>query len=350
MKIPAHVMALTLLLMLPVSAFALGTETFGNAPAVKQPEWADGVIDVVNLKSRVYSKWVNGNESFYYQGNAEALSEALRAFAAVKDEVRQLILMPGAGKTHTFQSKPIEFHWQLHVPSGLYKARAATHRQHAVMTVYLSGVKPRPLDRKQVEPWLGDLDRDSFQVREKATEELQKLGNDAKPFLRAALKTDLVLEARRRIESLLERLRDLDVSDLEIPKGVAVVTVDGLLAVHLQGLNSANIYVGSMAMMDLSRLESFSDKIVPALTGMLAKDKNEYLRRIAAGCLGHIGMAAKSAVPMLKQGLDDPDDNVRAAFQAALEQLENAKADPGREERIRREHLIQKQINEVKNR
>ena len=348
MKIPANVMALTLLLMLPVSVFALGTETFGNAPAVKQPEWADGVIDVVNLKSRVYSHWVNGNESFYYQGNAEALSEALRAFAAVKDEVRQLILMPGAGKTHTFRSKPIEFHWQLHVPSGIY--REATQRKHAVMTVYLSGVKPRPLDRKRVEPWLGDLESDSFQVREKATEELQKLGNDAKPFLRAALKTDLALETRRRIESLLERLRDLDVSDLEIPKGVAVVTVDDLLAVHLQGLNSANKHVASMAMQDLSRLASFSDKVVPALTGMLAKDKNEYLRRIAAGCLGHIGIAAKPAAPMLKQGLDDPDANIRATFQAALEQLENAKADPGRDERLRRERLIQKQIDEFKNR
>src|SRR5205085_2599004 len=122
MKTVAGTAVVALLFALPATVLALATETFGNAPAVKQPDWAEGVIDVVNLQSRVYSHWVNGNENFYYRGNAQALNEALRKYAAVKDDVRQLILLPGSGKTQTFKGKPIDFDWQLHVPSGIYKA------------------------------------------------------------------------------------------------------------------------------------------------------------------------------------------------------------------------------------
>src|SRR5215471_11725946 len=136
MKITAAMTFVILFLGLPEVALALGMETFGNAPAVKQPDWAEGILDVVNLKSRVYSQWVNGNENFFYRGNGQALNEALRKYAAVKDDVRQLILLPGAGKTQTFHRKTIDFDWKFHVPSGIY--RAVTKRKHAEMTVYLN--------------------------------------------------------------------------------------------------------------------------------------------------------------------------------------------------------------------
>ena len=52
------------------------------------------------------------------------------------------------------------------------------------------------------------LGSDQFQVREKATRELQKLGADAAPALQLALfKQSLSLEARRRIEDLLSKLK-----------------------------------------------------------------------------------------------------------------------------------------------
>src|SRR5258705_506701 len=139
MKKSIRTAVVLLVLALPATVLALAMETFGNAPVGKQPDWAEGVVDVVNLKSRVYSYWVNGNENFFYRGNAEALNAALRQCAAVKSDVRQVILLPGAGKTHSFERKPIDFNWQLHVPSGIYKAMS--RRQHAVMTVYISGLK-----------------------------------------------------------------------------------------------------------------------------------------------------------------------------------------------------------------
>src|SRR5262245_15341995 len=206
MKTVASSAVVTLLLVLPPRILALGMETFGNAPAAKQPDWAEGILEVVNLKSRVSSQWVNGNENFFYRGNAQTLNEALQKYAAVKDDVRQLILLPGSGQTQTFARKPVPYDWQLHVPSGIYKAVAK--KSHAVMTVYVNATKPHgKLDRKQIEKWLGDLNSDAFQTREKAGQELEKLGSNAKPFLREALKAKPGVEARRRIEALLEKLR-----------------------------------------------------------------------------------------------------------------------------------------------
>jgi hypothetical protein len=347
MKIVASVALVILFLALPATVLALGMEKFGNAPVGKQPEWAEGIVDVVNLKSRVYSWWVNGNENFFYRGNAQDLNEALRQYAAVKDEVRQLILLPGSGKTSTFDRKPVEFDWQLHVPSGIY--RAASKRKHAVMTVYVNALKPRaPKDRKQIDQWLADLNDDSFQKREKAKQELQKVGNDAKPFLREALKAQPPLEARRRIEALLDKLRDFDVSDLEIPKGLTIVTVDDLLAVHFKGLKDPDRTVSGMAIQDLSRFSPYSDKVVPAITEMLKKDKHEWVRRVAAGCLSSIGVNAKSALPELKKGLEDPDVSIRKTFQPAIEQIENAREQPGEAAELKRKLSIRKEINELK--
>src|SRR5262249_49530487 len=147
-------------------------------------------------------------------------------------------------------------------------------------------------------------------------QELQNLGNDGKPFLRQALKARPAPEARRRIESLLEKLRDFDVTDLEIPKGITVVSVDELLAVHLQGLKEKDSTICSMAIQDLSALVPFSDQIVPALAEMVKKEKNEYIRRVAAGCLARVGFKAKPAVLALKEGLGDADANIRNTFQS----------------------------------
>lgn len=295
MKIVAR-LAVLLLLALPVTVLALGTESFGNAPVANQPDWAVGVVDVANSKARVYSQWVNGNENFFFRGNAQALNEAIAKFVAVKDKVRELVLLPGTGETHTFDRKPIAFDWQLHVPSGIYKAVAK--KDHAVLTVYINGTKPREVaNRKVVENWLRDLDDPAFTVREKAMQELEKQGNDAKPLLRAALKAQPGLETRRRMEKLLEKLRSFDVTDLEIPSGITVIGVERLLAIHLKGLNDPDPHVASQSIYELSRLILFNDDVMPSLTDMLKKDKNEYLRRVTASCLARVGVLAKPALP-----------------------------------------------------
>jgi RNA polymerase sigma factor (sigma-70 family) len=62
-------------------------------------------------------------------------------------------------------------------------------------------------DSKQIGRLIGDLDSERFEVRQKAMEELGQLGEHAEPALRAALAAKPPLEARKRIDELLERIR-----------------------------------------------------------------------------------------------------------------------------------------------
>jgi hypothetical protein len=331
------VCAAVLLLALPATALAESFESFGNAPLNRRPGWADGVLDVANLRSRVYTLWQGLAEmpTFFYQGDGRALNEAIGKFAAVKAS-RQLVLLPGRGKTHSFARKPIDFDWQLHLPTG----------KHAVLTAYVNAEAPRGrVDRKKAARWVADLDDDSFQTREAASRELEKLGAAAKPLLRETLKGRPSPEVRRRIGALLAKLKGFDAGDLEVPDGVPVVTANELLQARLKALSGSD---ETGAMYGLVELAPYSDKVVPALTARLAKGKGEYVRRAAADCLGRIGAGARSALPALKEGLGDPDRNVRAAFQAAIDRIEKARQEPGWAEEVKKRRAILKDLDEWK--
>src|SRR5262249_54349621 len=149
------------------------------------------------------------------------------------------VLLPGLGKTHSFERKPIDFNWQLRVPVGRYLA--ANRSENAVLTVYVNVERPRaPLDRKKAAKWVAELNDDSFEAREAATRELEKLGAAVRPLLSEALKGRPAPEARRRIVALLEKLKGTHAGDLDVPPGVTVVTPTDLLAKHFEGLKAAD--------------------------------------------------------------------------------------------------------------
>jgi len=302
------VIAATLLLALPAAAVALATETFGNAPVVRQPEWSDGVLEAINLESRVYSYWVNGNENFFYRGNSRALNEALRKFAVVKGETHVVILMPGPGNTNSFQGQAINFDWQLHVPSGIYKA--VTKKSECILTIHIVQPPSVPaVERKQIDVWVAELNDDKFAVRDKATQELAKLGPAIKPVLREALKsTSLTAEGRRRIEALLDKMASIALADIETPKGVKLADPTDLVVQNLDGLKHPDTYQRSHAVQELGSLADYSDKVTPALGKTLKNDKDEHVRRCAAAALAHIGGKARPALSVLKEGLTDQDD------------------------------------------
>jgi WD40 repeat protein len=83
---------------------------------------------------------------------------------------------------------------------------AAAPRQ----TVSLLEARLRPVSTvspKRTASLLADLDSDVFEVRQKATAELEKLGESVGPVIRRALEGKPALEARRRLEGLLHKLR-----------------------------------------------------------------------------------------------------------------------------------------------
>lgn len=62
-------------------------------------------------------------------------------------------------------------------------------------------------DGKRVARWIAHLSSDGFEQRQLAADQLERLGELSAPALRAALTAKPPLEARRRIEQLLAKLR-----------------------------------------------------------------------------------------------------------------------------------------------
>jgi hypothetical protein len=80
-------------------------------------------------------------------------------------------------------------------------------------TQFLSGrLRPvpglAPQQREQLTAWVRDLDDGQFQRRERATRELARLGEAARPLLRKSLAGNLSVEGRQRVERLLNDLTE----------------------------------------------------------------------------------------------------------------------------------------------
>jgi WD40 repeat protein len=62
------------------------------------------------------------------------------------------------------------------------------------------------VDAKRIEQLIADLDSNEFSVREKATADLEELGEQARPALKKALEGEPALDTKKRIEKLIEKL------------------------------------------------------------------------------------------------------------------------------------------------
>jgi len=143
--IPAlTIAALTLPLAAPIT-LPLGEEAFGAEPVPANEEWAGGVLRLANDEHRVYRRWVNGNEEFFFRGDAAAVNQALAAFAEVDCDVAEVVLMPDAGGTRSFEGKGVAYDWRLFAPSGILLAMAkedggsGLYPTHATLTVHVDG-------------------------------------------------------------------------------------------------------------------------------------------------------------------------------------------------------------------
>ena len=77
---------------------------------------------------------------------------------------------------------------------------------------------------------------------------------------------------------------------------------------------------------------------------VLKTDKHEYVRRCAASALSRLGQRAQAALPVLKEGIHDPDVNVRNAFQYAVKAIEGAKEEAVPAEQSKKQQAIQERI------
>jgi len=334
------------------SVFGLATEHFGNAPVAAGMGLNDDALKAVNLPTRVYWREINGDPHFYFRGNTEALNEALRRFSKLQGEVREVILLPGPGETSSLtENKRIPYDWYLHPPGGFSLHFAKEEKGTRVMTKYPTltihvtvGRPAAAVDEKQVARWIAELDSDTFTVREKAMQELEKLGNAAGGALRKALAAQPTAEKRRRVQTLLEKLEGIDLDQIELPAGVTVVDVKELLERYRQGLKSTDATIRGLATGSLGMLARYSDDVLPTLVEVLKTDKHEYVRRSVAGALSRLGRKAEVALPILKEGVKDSDVNVRSSFEQAVVAIEKAEAQPVKEEEIQKLRALLDQI------
>jgi hypothetical protein len=101
---------------------------------------------------------------------------------------------------------------------------------------------PVPLiDGKQLARLIDDLDSDTYARREKATEQLERLGGVAGLALHDTLKRKPSLELRRRVENLLAKLDPLD------PPADTLRIVRAVQALELIGSPEASAFLEHLA-------------------------------------------------------------------------------------------------------
>lgn len=258
------------------TAWALGEEDFGNEPlnAVNFNEWP-GVMPVVNHPSRVYHQWVNGNEQCYYQGDVAALNDTLRKFAEVKTETRDVVLRPGPGQASSFDgSRKLPFSWHLQLYGGISK--------------YVLGLP-----------------------------EGKKVWSDH-PVL--TVYTGGVI----------------DLSKVEIPQGVTLLSVTEVKKRTREGLKSKDKTVRGWGAGVLASLDAYDPESREAVTVLLS-DPDNWVRLNAAHSLPTFGKAAQPALPLLRKALETDDKDLKDAAQGSIQQIEQAHSAPDAE----RQHQAQ---------
>ncbi len=245
----------------PRSALALGDEKFGNKPVTGQPGWAGGVLATVNLKSRVYSYWVNGNESFFFRGGTKELNEALAKFAAIDTEVREVFILPRRGGTRSFNGTPVACDWELKVPGGIFLAIAGKDTQARVHPV--------------------------------------------RPTL-----------------FIFAGSRNLKLEELDIPSGVNPLGVSDLVGRYLEGLKSTDHHTAGAAAHLLGSHVAAVDSLEPLLAGL--DHESDYVRVSAAGALGRFGTRAREALPFLRECGREIREGYKKSVRRAIEAIERA--------------------------
>jgi len=101
-----------------------------------------------------------------------------------------------------------------------------------------------PWLEKMIQPLIVELDHPSYQVRERASQELKELNRTAELFLKGALTKPLSLETRRRVERLLVALAK---SPQTIPPGEYRAKMRAILVLERIGTPQARDVLGKLA-------------------------------------------------------------------------------------------------------
>lgn len=100
----------------------MATERIGpdtDHPTVAQQDWPKGIVEIPRHSSRVYSIWVNGNETFYFKATVEEINKMLDLFSKARMRDHVVRIQVGNGKARTFGGEEIEYNLRLQIVAGL---------------------------------------------------------------------------------------------------------------------------------------------------------------------------------------------------------------------------------------
>jgi len=127
--------------------FGLAQESFGNFPVSPKQDWPMGIEALIKSPGRIYSRWVNGDERFYYAGEVKMLNDFLKLFGTIKTPVHLLIIDEEWNKVTPFNGSPLRYDWMLRVPSGLYRAHTikekGTDANEQYPSIYIAAYSDR---------------------------------------------------------------------------------------------------------------------------------------------------------------------------------------------------------------
>ncbi len=260
------------------NAWGLGDEEFGNEPqnALNFKDWP-GIMPVVNDANRVYRRWVNGNEQFFYKGDTAALNAALKNFAGLEVKTREVILRPGPGTTENFhRDKKVAFDWTLQVHGGISKhiltldQGTKVWHEHPFMTIYVGG--------------------------------------------------------------------DIDLDKLVIPAGITVVDTAEVAKRVTEGLTtSKDKTVRGWGCGQLVSLDPYSSENLATIAKMLG-DEDDWVKLNAVGCLATFGKKGEPFLPKLREFQESKDESLSSAAKRAIGEIEKAE-DQTASEKSHREML-----------
>jgi len=251
-------------------ARAMGTEEFGNKPLGGQDNYRAwrGLMPLLNDENRVYQKWVNGDEYFYYRGHTEALSDFLARFAAMESPVHEVIFRPGPGRAETFDGRRVHCDWSLHVVGGI-----------AASLVEYEG-------------------------------------------------TDSVWDTHPTLTVFIDDSERIKLDEVKVPDTVAVVQVADLRKRYVEGLKSENARTRLFAASFLTDVDPFNEKNVTLIADLL-NDEDTTTHASAAFLLRCYGVLARGALPQLEKAAQGDDKQVR---DIAAKSIETIRTSPERKQ------------------
>lgn len=211
---------------------------------------ADGawkrVASILNSPGREYwrDKGSSGFGNDYheftavYRGDAASLNQLLRVLADLPAPFKaEVVLLPGAGAHVDKAGRRMSCDWRARltynhafdIPNRVANQPSETLVVRLEVFIPDLPVPAPPAPARQVAMWIADLNDAKFVVREKAERELGRQGPTIRNAVRAAMAAKPAREALLRLERILAQISRLQLTDIEKPRGLAVLSFDMLV-------------------------------------------------------------------------------------------------------------------------